>query len=191
MKCGNTLINYLLTNWRSWALLEKLPIVQLLKNFPAFYRVWRFITVFTRALHLSLSWDTSIQSIPYYSITLGSILILSTHHHLGLPSGLFTSGFPTNILYAFFFSPFVLHALPIFVTFCNKLIFYGDELWAPRPTPEAGGPLPFSAVRDCLFNIFTATLHIWRPSPPSATWGRAMPWWQGTHLTWIINVMFP
>jgi hypothetical protein len=20
--------------------------------------------------------------------------------------------------------------------------------------------------------------------PPSATWGRAMPWWQGTHVTW-------
>jgi hypothetical protein len=25
-----------------------------------------------------------------------------------------------------------------------------------------------SIVRDCLFNIFTDTLHIWRPSPPSA-----------------------
>jgi hypothetical protein len=33
---------------------------------------------------------------------------------------------------------------------------------------------PLSAVRDCLFNIFPATLHIWRPSPPSATWGGAM-----------------
>jgi hypothetical protein len=37
------------------ALLEKPPIVQLLKNFPAFYGTWRFITVFTRALHWSLS----------------------------------------------------------------------------------------------------------------------------------------
>jgi hypothetical protein len=25
-------------------------------------------------------------------------------------------------------------------------------------------------------------LHIWRASPPSDTWGRAMPWRQGTHL---------
>jgi hypothetical protein len=25
--------------------------------------------------------------------------------------------------------------------------------------------------------------HIWRPSPAFATWGRAMPWWRGTHLT--------
>jgi len=31
-----------------------------------------------------------------------------------------------------------------------------------------------SAVRDCLFNIFSATLHIWRLLPPSATRGRAL-----------------
>jgi hypothetical protein len=34
---------------------EKPPIVQLLKNFPAFYGTRRFITMFTRALHWSLS----------------------------------------------------------------------------------------------------------------------------------------
>jgi hypothetical protein len=34
-----------------------------------------------------------------------SILTLSTHLHLRLPSGLFPSGFPTNILCAFPFSP--------------------------------------------------------------------------------------
>jgi hypothetical protein len=33
------------------------------------------------------------------------MLILSTHLRLGLPSGLFPSGFPTNILYAFFLFP--------------------------------------------------------------------------------------
>jgi hypothetical protein len=33
------------------ALLEKLPTVQPLKNFPTFYGIRRFITVFTRALH--------------------------------------------------------------------------------------------------------------------------------------------
>jgi hypothetical protein len=30
---------------------------------------------------------------------------LSTHLRLGLPSGLLPSGMPTNILYAFLFSP--------------------------------------------------------------------------------------
>jgi hypothetical protein len=46
-------------------------------------------------------------------ISLRSILILSTHLPLRLPSGLFPSDFPTNILYPFLFAPFVLHALPI------------------------------------------------------------------------------
>jgi hypothetical protein len=33
----------------------ELPIVQPLKKFPAFYGTRRFITVFTRALHWSIS----------------------------------------------------------------------------------------------------------------------------------------
>jgi hypothetical protein len=38
---------------------------------------WSFITVFTRALHRSLSWARSVQSIPAYPISLRSVLILS------------------------------------------------------------------------------------------------------------------
>jgi hypothetical protein len=89
--------------------------VQLLKNFPAFYGPRRFVTVFTRALHWSLSWARSIQFIPSHPIYLRSILTLFTHLRYGLPSGLFPSCFPTSILYAFLFSPFVLHALPMFL----------------------------------------------------------------------------
>jgi hypothetical protein len=40
---------------------------------------WRFNTVFTRTLHWSLSWVSSIQSIPPYSMSLRSILLLSSH----------------------------------------------------------------------------------------------------------------
>jgi hypothetical protein len=47
------------------------------------------------------------------------------------------------------------------VWFVPCLSFYG-ELLAPRPTPKLEGHA-LSAVRDCLFNIFPATLHIWRP----------------------------
>jgi hypothetical protein len=44
---------------------------------------------------------------PVHTIpSLKSILLLSTHLRLGLPSGIFPSGFPTNILYAFLVSPF-------------------------------------------------------------------------------------
>jgi hypothetical protein len=71
----------------------------------------------------------------------------------------------------------------LLMNFRNKLIFYGEELLDPRSTPKLEDH-PLSAGRDRLFNIVAAIVHIWRPSPPSATWGRAMPWWQGTHLTW-------
>jgi hypothetical protein len=69
------------------------------------YGIRRFITVFTTALHWSLSWARVIQSTPSHPISLRSILILSTHLRLGLPSGLLPSGFPSNILFAFLFSP--------------------------------------------------------------------------------------
>jgi hypothetical protein len=72
---------------------------------PAFHGTRRFNTVFTRALHWSLSWAISMLSTPSYPISLRSILILSTHLRLSLPSGLVPSGMPTNILYAFLFSP--------------------------------------------------------------------------------------
>jgi hypothetical protein len=49
----------------------------------------------------------------------------------------------------------------LLVVFRNKLIFYGEELLAPRPTPKLEDH-PLSAVRDCLFNIFAATLQNWR-----------------------------
>jgi hypothetical protein len=65
--------------------------------------------------------------------------------------------------------------------FCNKLIFYGEDLLAPRPIPKLQDH-PLSVSRDCVFNIFAATIHIWRLSLSSPTWGHAMPWWQETTL---------
>jgi hypothetical protein len=44
----------------------------------------------------------------------------------------------------------------------NITIFYGEELLAPRPTPKLEDH-PLSAVRDCLFHVFAATPHNWRP----------------------------
>jgi hypothetical protein len=49
--------------------------------------------------------------------------------------------------------------LRLLVIFRNKLIFYGEELLAPHPTPKLQGHIS-SAVHDCLFNIFAATLHL-------------------------------
>jgi len=47
------LLNY---STRSGVLPEKLTGSQPVKKFPAFYGTRRFITVFTSARHLSLSW---------------------------------------------------------------------------------------------------------------------------------------
>ena len=56
-------------------------------------------------VHLSLPWATSIQSITPHPTSWRSILILSSHLRLGLPSGLFPSGFPTKTLYTPLLSP--------------------------------------------------------------------------------------
>ena len=43
--------------------------------------------------------------------------------------------------------------------FCNNIQFYSEQLLAPRPNPRLEDH-PLLSVRDCLFNIFAATLHI-------------------------------
>jgi len=43
--------------------------------------------------------------------------------------------------------------------FRNTTRFYGEGLLAPRPTPKLEHHT-LSAVRDCLFSIFAATVHI-------------------------------
>ena len=50
-----------------------------------------------RARHLSLSWASSIQSTSQHPTSLRSILMLSSHLSLGLPSGRCPSDFPQQI----------------------------------------------------------------------------------------------
>jgi len=81
---------------------EKLTVIQLVKNFCAFYGTRRLITVFTKTHHLSpiLNVINPVHIFP--PISLSSILILSSHPRLGLPNGLPPrSDFPTNIFYTF------------------------------------------------------------------------------------------
>ena len=47
---------------------EKLAGPLLVKKFPAFYGILSFVTSFTRACHVSLSWARSIQSMPTFHI---------------------------------------------------------------------------------------------------------------------------
>jgi hypothetical protein len=91
--CLCYLLTYSLTP-HSTVLLEKLTGLQLVKKFPAFYVTRMFITALSSARRLSLSWASSIQSMPTNSTTWRSILILHSHLRLVLPSGHFPSGFP-------------------------------------------------------------------------------------------------
>jgi hypothetical protein len=95
------LLTYLLTELSpSWeaancATTQELPSI--LRNPKVHYRFHK-----SPPLVSILSQIEPVHIIPSY---LRSILILSTHLRLDLPSGLFHSVFPTNILYLFLFSP--------------------------------------------------------------------------------------
>jgi len=95
---------YLLTPWCR-VLLEKLTGLQLVKKFPAFLGTGKFITAVTSVRHLSLSWASPIQSIYPHPTSWTSILILSTHLCVGLPSGVLPSGYLSKTLYNPFSSP--------------------------------------------------------------------------------------
>jgi hypothetical protein len=97
------------TLW-SRVLLGKPIVAQLVKKFFTFYRPRRFIYVCTYTRHQSISW---IQSTPTHTISLRYILILSSHLRLGLPNGIFHSGFPTEFCINLLSPPCALHVLSI------------------------------------------------------------------------------
>ena len=90
---------YLLTAWCR-VLLEKITGLQLVKKFLHFTEPEGSLP------HSQVS--SPIQSIYPHPTSCRSILILSTHLRLGLPSGLFPSGFPSKTLYTPLSSP--IHA---------------------------------------------------------------------------------
>ena len=67
----------------------------------------------SRVRQLSLSWASPIQSIYPYPTSCRSVLILSTHLRLGLPSGLLPSGFLSKNLHPPSPHPYAPHAQSI------------------------------------------------------------------------------
>jgi len=156
-------LNYLLTDlltslripWNNSVLLEKLIGLQLLK-FPAFYGTRRIITAFTSAP--TCPYPKPARSSPYPTTH-----FLKIHLSIILPSrpgspkwSRTKSHVPLSLLRSYqSINPGPRRVL----TFRNKASFYGEELSSPCRTPKRKGH-PLSFVRDCLFNIFAATLHI-------------------------------
>ena len=119
-RCHN--VTYLLISWCR-VLLEKLTGLQLVKKFPAFHGTRRLITALTYVRHLSLSSASPIQSIYPHPTSWRSILTLSTHLRLVLPSGLLPSVFPAKTLYAPSPQPYAPHAQPIYHNVNNIILW--------------------------------------------------------------------
>ena len=128
---------YLLTPW-SRVLLEKLTGSAASQEIPRIFGIRRSLTIPTSARHLSLSWANSIQPPQLPPTSWRSILILSSHLRLGLPNGLFLSGFATWPLCTPLPSPIratcPAHLILLDCTTCTTLLlylysFYMNENW--------------------------------------------------------------
>jgi hypothetical protein len=102
MKSHNDYWTSILTPWR-WALLEKPPVLQLLKNFPAFNGTRRFITVVPILSQINPVYTSP--SYPLYDYPHTYVLVfLVVSFLLAFP--------PISYIHSAS-PPFVLHALPI------------------------------------------------------------------------------
>jgi len=133
------------------SLLEKLTGLQLVKKFPAFHGTRSFITALTSVCHLSLSWTSPIQSIyphPNSWRSCCAMFPLETPFPPGDPSG-------GEIYLRIVLSPEQASHMWVFL---NRIFVQGGVV-STSPIPKLED-YPSSAVRDCLFNLFAATLLI-------------------------------
>jgi hypothetical protein len=106
------------------------------------------LELLTHSMQQSPSWEanrlSASQELPTFYGTRRFITAFTSARHLSLSCRSYQSISPGPR------QVFMLH---------NYASFYGEDLSAPRPNPKVENH-PLSAVRDCLVDIFAATLHI-------------------------------
>jgi len=133
--------------------LEKLTVTQLLKKFLAFSRIWRFITMFTKACHWSLflSKINSVHTLPPYFPKMHSNIILSTTRSSKW-SYVFPSGFLTKTLYVFL------------ISHMNALIFTLWKSLIPRNLWSWWGQVIYGTLsmsKSYMWPVVTGEVSIW------------------------------
>ena len=142
------------------------------QEIPPFYGTRKFITALTTVRHLSLSWANPIQSTHPHPTSWRSILILTIHLRLGLPSGLFHSDFLIMTLHAPSPHPYAPHGLLISFNTSGLFVSRGrSRLWiflnlpvlqgwvfSPARNPQAG--------RQPLFGCSLLLIQFIRGYPP-------------------------
>ena len=122
-----------------------------------------FVCLNTWSLFLDISLCLLFISLFSYLLTRRFITAFTSAHHLSLPSVSQIQSIPPNPTCPFS----VVQVVPgyqsrsgaFLAMIRNRIRFNDEELLAPRPNPKLEDH-PLSAVRYCLFNIFTSTLYI-------------------------------
>lgn len=114
---------------------------------------------------LNLIQINPLHTLPSYFIQIHlNIIFLSTPRY---SKWLFLSGFPTK-----WFKCLGRPKLCVIFQNCSR---WGVVRSSPNTEP---GRAPLSAVRSCLFSMFSDTRCIWRPSPSPASLEGSMLWWR-------------